>query len=264
MLIQTYQLGEGGFADMLRSIFAYYTFCQMNDIKYYVHFNGKLGLCFDLERISDRPYKLFIDIGSKSTERTQYFLKDIKNNKDECFVVRSNIFDFVSFDDLKKYRESFLKFMKLSDVVKNRIINNKVINELNEFNKELNKFKELTAIHVRCGDKYMNHVNIESDSRMNPEKAIEIINKMINNKIIIFSDNEQVRKEFKDHIVFNEIVEHTALTDADIVDTVAEFFIMMSCKKIIALTNSGFSFWASFLGLIPLVDENDNERMLKY
>lgn len=252
MIIHTYHYGDGGLGDMLRSMFAYFVFCKKNDIEYKIFFdsNGPFESCFESsEGVEKVDYK-FLNIGSKSTQETHNFLKVCKEHKDKNFLVRSNIFDFVSFDDLRLFKSEFLNFLKPTEAVKDRINDNRLENQ------------NFSSIHIRCGDKFMSSVNIASDSRLDPssEETIQLIDETIEfldfDNVTIFTDNEYIKSKYPYRVnLLNSKIQHTALKTNykfSYIDTVAEFFIMGLSEKIVSLSNSGFSFWSAFLHDKPL------------
>ena len=278
-LIHSYQYGLGGLADFLRSVYAYYVYCHLNEIPYFLYIeNHPFSICFKMKEIPEEYKKdlnVFQDIGSSSSEKTKTILNSIK--KDNC-IVFSNIFDFVSFEDLKKYRNDFIKFLDLTEPVTSRI--NFLLNfyNLNEFN----------SIHIRMGDQLMSQVNIASDIRVRPselQKKVLIAVEFLRPKsrpIVLFTDNKELKnilikdktdKSSADIIVMKTQIHHTALQSVDIIstiDTIAEFFIMGLSNEIVTLSSSGFSFWSSFIfnrDLYQIVDNRVSvfkESDLKY
>ena len=182
-LIHSYAYNSGGLADFLRSVFAYYVHCRINEIPYFLWVQDHpFEFCFKVQDIPAEftsNLKLFKDVGSTKTEKTEEILRLIKT--ENCIII-SNIFDFVSFRDLKQYRADFLKFLKLTEPVLTRI----------EFLRNFYKLEKYNAIHIRLGDKLMKHVNIPSDIRIKDNlsfnKDLEVsLNFLKNNKpIVIF------------------------------------------------------------------------------
>jgi hypothetical protein len=247
-LIHTYQAGAGGIGDFLRSVYAYFVYCNINNIKYYLNLGSHpFSYCFGVQTIPQNHTNnliSFMDIGGSHTAKTLAFLNAIKS--DNNYIVVSNIFDFVSFQQMKQYREKFLEFLHFTPIVYKRV-------------EELNKIGGLfNAIHVRCGDKFMNVVNIPSDERVKPDQvdlsnAIKFLNDL---PIVLFSDTPQILKKYsKELIILDQTPQHTALnygTNDAYINTVSEFLILSSANRIVSLTNSGFSFWAAFLFNKPL------------
>jgi hypothetical protein len=248
MLIHTYNYGDGGIGDMLRSMLAYFVYCKKNNIEYYIYFNNHpYEFCFKKQNIpikeNDIVYR-FIDIGSTSTEKTRKFLEEILDTS-KIWIIRSNIFDFEP--DIKKYTKQFLEFLELSDIIKER----------------LNKFNfDYVSIHIRRGDIFMPNVNIQSDSRLNDiDKIISNISdikKDIKEPVLIFSDSVEIKKYYQSESL-NTNIHHTAIKTNDYqkdiqgtIDSVFEFFVIGNSTRVISLSNSGFSYWAAFIHDKPI------------
>lgn len=265
MLFQSYSYGEGGLGDMLRSMFAYFVYCKKNNIQYSIYFNHHpYQSCFKENKPDTNGLKddepIFVDIGSTSTDKTREFLNKILDNS-KIWTVRSNIFDFVPLEELRKFTKEFREFLELSDQLKERI----------------SKFKhDFVSIHVRRGDVFMPNVNIRSDSRLSDLNDIisniSNIKKLLNTNlpIFLFSDNEELKRHYINHpelgiSCLNTKIHHTAIhtgyhTDIiGTIDSVSEFFIMGRSKKIVALSNSGFSFWSAFIHDVPLYKYSNNQ-----
>lgn len=283
-LVHSYQYGYGGIGDMLRSMFGYFVYSKIHNIDYYLDFSKTdLKYCFDnkfdFEEANEQNKNIlsFTQIGSKSDAKTKEYLQfilDSKNNPDIVIVIYSNIFDFVSFDDLKTHRTEFLDFLKLSETVRNRI------DELLK-NSGL-KEKEFNSVHVRCGDHFMSTINIDCDSRINPNDSVNIIKSIVekNNtdgfKTLLFTDNEPLKNYHKNlgaktldiNIIHSAIgplssaKEDLEKNKKNTIDTVAEFFIIASSNSVIAIKDSGFSFWSTFLYGTPLYRINNDKITL--
>lgn len=273
MIVQTYNYGDGGLADTLRSMLAFYIFCKKHSITYYISFGEHpFSLCFSPlpPKIENgTKFSLFENMSGKTDIQMANFLKYISNDKSFVlpnnailpnFVVRSNVFDFMTIKELEENKKEFLEYLNVTDRVKERI-------------RDFGKVENFVAIHVRCGDIYMKEVNCGVDARMTPENAAKIIDKITKDgrereKFILFTDNYWLKEKY-DHLCLNGIIHHTALKMGDkekeiegVIDCVAEFFAMGTAKKIITLTNSGFSFWSAFFHNVPIfeIGEDGIER----
>lgn len=263
-LIHTYNYGDGGIGDFLRSVFAYFVFCKKNNISYYLYIqHHPFKYCFNKQNIP-KEYLInlqsLINIAGTYNNDTLEILKLLINNKDKNFIIRSNVFNFISFDELKKERLEFIKFLEISDLIKNNI---KLL---------LKNIEDYSIIHVRCGDKHMNNINIQSDSRINlSDKIIEDIIKvkylLKTNNVIFLTDSESLKNKIKENIeniiILNSKIYHTSLpgNDDGIIDSFTEFLIMGYSKNNIVFSNSGFSFWSSFIFDVPIykIIINDEE-----
>jgi hypothetical protein len=276
-IIHSFKYTYGGLGDLLRSMFAYYIYCQRECIEYYLDFSRtNLKYCFNNkvpESYNGTPFEIFKQIGSSSTQETFEFLGLIKDNPERNIIIYSNIFDFISKKDFVKYRSEFSEFLELSDPVKRRIrilLESAGIHDNN-----------YASVHLRCGDAHMNEINVSCDSRMDPNESLEsIINNCVSfvrrfasghemsnsgsltvsGPIILFTDNQKVKnlyikdsvkKEEKGIIVLDTTIRHTTLPTngpeelSSIIDAVAEFYIMGNSKVTISIIDSGFSYWSS-------------------
>lgn len=282
-------LDKFGLGDTIRSVFSFFVFCKMYDIPFLLYLkdsklknyiydsfekNKKLEelylkdtdgniLSLDSDRIPKTEF--FIDVNDGLNE----FLQDMREDTGSMYVVCSNLFDFVSFEVLSMYKKDFLHFLQFKSNVLDKV--NKLYGSFND---------DFTAIHVRCGDKYMSKINCFGDSRLAPNKALNKINSVI--KILkkkyglevkIFTDNYYIKNRFIQN-TFNTNIGHTVVTDNEdeILDSIVEFVLLGLSAATVMMTNSGFSFWTSFIYDVPLYkydDENDNiseflTRNLKY
>jgi len=261
-LIHSYTHGNGGLGDFLRSLFAYYVYCKIHEIPYYLFIKGHpFEFCFKQIPIPEmylKDLKTFRDVGSSSDKQTEDILNRIK--KENCLVI-SNKFDFIHMDLLKKHRTDFLKFLELTDPVNTRI---KFL--MNFYNLDELSFN---SIHIRLGDKLMKNVNVASDIRIkdntsfNNDFSLGLKFLRSNKPIVIFTDNTNLKNQLKinktikidphtviDVTLLDTSIEHTALHNIDTIsaiDTIAEFYIMGLSENIVTLSSSGFSFWSSFL-----------------
>jgi len=276
-LIHTYKYQScGGIADFLRSVFAYYIYCLKNNIPYYLHIDDHpFQLCFyntnnQLPEHHKTNLHSLCDVASKTSKNTLDILEKIKDLSVN-YIILSNIFDFIPFEEFGRHRESFLKFLSISDIVKIRI-RELLSNDLITSSKYL--YKPYNAIHIRLGDKFMPQINIQSDIRMSNDpitsvkKAIEFLGK--DKPILIVSDNLEIKKLIKDLdsniFILNSKIHHSALPSnniMDFIDTVSEFVILGSADTIVSLAQSGFPFWSSIIFGRPLYLVS-NEEVVKY
>jgi len=264
-IYSSYTYGCGGYGDFIRSLFAFFVYCTENNIKHILYIpNHPLNQCFECitENLS-YPVKKYIDMGNYDKE---LIIAELNRCSDENYniIIYSNTFNFVSFELLKKYTFEFKIFLKLSDAVKHRIDTLK--NQINNI--------EYTAIHIRCGDKFMecNSQCINDDIRIDPaqdilyKKLTKSINYLKNNynlPICLFTDVQSLKEKLckqYDLLCFNTEIHHTACTsnkENAFIDSVVEFELLGQSKAIIKFTNTGFAFWSAFINNIPLFIYDD-------
>lgn len=283
VLIHSYKNGFGGLGDLIRSMFAYFVFCKLNDIEYHVDFSEtNLHYCFDnklpdkyknyKEHKKNSDIQIFNQIGSSATLETRKILEYIKNNKNKIVIIYSNIFDFVCFEELKEYTKDFIDYLKFS---------NQVISRVNDLLKESElALGSYATIHVRCGDAYMEKININSDTRITYNQAVMKVDKIMSFlkkryeevPVLLLSDNVQLknRNMILGTKILNTEIYHTTLVSISnkeiqgIVDAVAEFYIMGHSKCIVSVKDSGFSFWSSFLFDVPMYKLNEKDDIVKF
>lgn len=250
-VIHTYCYGDGGFGDFIRSVFAYYVYCKIHNIEFYWYIeNHPFQSFFENDNISLENSELFFNVGSYN-KSTQDFLELIKTNKDKKYIVRSNVFNFIDFETLKEYRESFRNYLL-----------NKIKKDLKDRIDFLRPSEDFSCVHLRCGDYFMPIINIQSDMRIDFSKLENKIKKLEGNHVI-FSDSSQIKNFIKkirsEWTILDTHIHHTAVNGPynGHLDSIAEFFIMGLSKKIIVFSNSGFSFWSSFIFDVPLFNDDN-------
>lgn len=247
----------GGLGDTLRSIFAYFVYCKLQNIDYYVSFDKHpFNLCFNMPNYKPTPEDKFYFFNCPYTERQK--LTDlhnfIENNKHLNYIIRTSIFDFISFKQLRNNNKEFLQFLNVTPLIKQNVEQQLLTHNL--------KDKKFCSIHVRCGDFYMIN-NSHSDNRITLNTAIDKIKSIITNNptelFILFTDNYELREHFEAMLItLDTTIGHTGINPNEqaVVDSVTEFFIMGRSEKIITLSKSGFSFWSAFINNVPLYNEN--------
>jgi hypothetical protein len=121
------------------------------------------------------------------------------------------------------------------------------------------------SIHLRLGDKFletdMSYVICKDDVRdFNQNALFEYIESNSTSPIIFFCDNNAYKTFLKLKYPFLHVlpssIGHTGLqntTEAQILDTVTEFYILTQSSKIIVASKSGFSIVASKFKQIPIL-----------
>jgi hypothetical protein len=120
------------------------------------------------------------------------------------------------------------------------------------------------SIHLRCGDNYIkNHEIYENNSRdcrWNSKHSIKLKYFLRKNKkpFIFFTDNIQfkndIKKKFNNLITLNVDIHHTGfeIKDKELLDSIAEFYVLSNSKKIIMIVESGFARMAARINNIPI------------
>lgn len=288
VVIHGYKNGYGGLGDFLRSAFSHFVFCKINKIEYFIDFSEtNLKYCFNNVSPMTGPKnrltntRVMTQIGSTTTQETRKNLEILKKEgavPNKVFIVYSNIFDFIEMSELKMHTKEFLEFLEFSETVKTRA--KSLIEETLNVEIVEDIWPYYTGIHVRCGDAHMDKTNIQSDSRITPNSSVNKIDVAIaflrtqnidkdskDNKdsIILFTDNTNLKK--KSIILgihtLNDSVHHTSMPTANqqevegLVDSVTEFYLLMKSKCNVGIVDSGFSYWSSFFGSVPLYRVND-------
>lgn len=118
--------------------------------------------------------------------------------------------------------------------------------KLTDFSKKIINVKNSVAIHIRRGD-YITNGNYEICSTNYFLNAIKkISNELINPEFFIFSDDLEFAKR---EIIINLPVHFSVNYNTDI-SNIEDFFNMTLCKHHI-ISNSTFSWWASWLNVYP-------------
>ena len=105
--------------------------------------------------------------------------------------------------------------------------------------------KDYLAVHIRVGDGFVN-----KKSNFNVDDAIIVVNKWKDNVVVVFSDNEHVKQQFKNYgfLIHEMDVFHiNECKNNSLIPTIAEFFIIGFSKKVLAFNYSGFYHISSFL-----------------
>jgi len=245
-LIFNHLQGDTGLGDTIRGMYAYFILSKKIGFSMYYDFTDQnLGHCFttNIEHICDKNCKIFRDMSATGSEKTHEFVNFIttiaKYPEKQVFHIRTNhCFDVVSFEDLtnKEYREAFLKWLKISPKLESRI-------------KNLSPTSSYISIHIRCGDHHMQNGPCTNDSRCDPndKKLDQLIENLAKKGNIVFTDNLELRNKFKKYCLNTKTAIHIGqkATSEEVIDTVAEFFILGKGSKIIASVRSGFSYWPS-------------------
>jgi hypothetical protein len=259
LVVQIYEYGAGGIGDMFRSMLAYFTWCKLHDINYKISFTGtNYEKCFitddNIVGITDSVATVLTDIGSTATEKTYKFLNELKKKKQgQLYIIVSNIFDFVTLEQMALNIEPFKKLLNCSPIVTESIVK-----------------ERHNSIHIRCGDAHMRYKNCRSDDRVNPDdvpllikRAVEFLRTKNDYDIFLFTDNNEIKTHgVKEGLrIMDTTIFHTALNDKVIgprgtVDAVIEWFSLGNSEIIVSIGESGFSFWSAFIHNVQLYNCN--------
>ncbi len=291
VVIHSYKNGYGGLGDVIRSMFAYFVYFKINNIEhYYLDFSETdLKHCFDntvpLNYKKIRNTRMFIHIGSSSTQEHKKALELLKSEgslTNKLFIIYSNIFDFIDVKELRKHTVDFMNFLQFSMAVKNRAAEILDLSSIMECGSGSGSRSNFAAIHVRCGDAFMEKTNIQSDSRITPNSAvnkIEYIIKFLKETkdyselpIVLFTDNTSLKNKcgILGITSLSTKVHHTSLATSNpkelegLVDSAAEFLLLTKSKCVVSIKDSGFSYWSSFLGSVPLYKLNDENEVVVF
>jgi len=131
----------------------------------------------------------------------------------------------------------------------------------------LDKIKEYTSIHLRLGDKHLetdaSYVCCKDDER---KFSIASLRKYItenkSKRLVFFCDNNsfknKIKEEYPHVIITNSFIGHTSLkntTDAQTLDSITEFYLLIKSEEIVCASYSGFSLVAALFTektVIPL------------
>jgi hypothetical protein len=263
----------GGIGDFIRASLSFFSFCQRNNIEYYINFDENIHLkeCFELIDIPDHS-------SNKNTEHISllggiYTLNDLEPvldkiiNVKNIYYIKTNALGFENIDDINKIKEHYFKYILKPSLKVIECIEN----IYSEYNIHDNNY---ISIHVRCGDVNMNNNSANNkDNRINLENDniycyyVDSINNFYDNygdnlSIILHSDSQNFKTEIKNInnkiITLDVNIKHIAenIKDSDInsyISTVAEFYIISKANKIyMPKVYTGFSHIASIINNKPL------------
>jgi len=254
VIIFNHCISDSGLGDTIRSLFSYFILSRKIGFKIYYDFSGQnLGHCFlaNTDHKCTKDCKFFKDF-SKGPIKTHEFINFLTivskyPKESHLFHVRSNhCFDVVPYKDLhkKENTEAFMKWLKLTPELEARI------KHFTPKGKEGTPLK-YTALHIRCGDKFMQNGPCVGDSRLNPmDKSINLLveNLTTKEKIILFTDNDELKNKYRKYCLDTKAIHiGQKAVPTSVIDTVSEFFLVGMATRIVAPIRSGFSYWPSVL-----------------
>ena len=243
LVVQTYKKGiPNGLGDFLRSSFANFVYCyHSGDYKYDMYFkDGIFEKTFESIELLDRPFRHISTCDFKAM---------LKSNE-----------EIYKEDEIMAYK-TFLE-KRMSERLKERI-------------HRLSPKTSFDAIHIRTGDHFT--PIYKPDIRCKEDIAIGILetflkNKKLNNPVL-FTDSSILKdivmqREMPIKIIFS-IPLHTAYNNCkevdkiDVIDSVAEFFIMGRADRIFTFSStdgyerlSSYSLMSSFIYDKPIYNVN--------
>jgi hypothetical protein len=151
--------------------------------------------------------------------------------------------------------ERLSTMFSISDTVKNH-----------EIVKQYSNF-DYISLHIRLGDKHMEHINSPDDRHYKENLVIEFLESNKDKNILLFCDNakykQELQQKYKNVSITSAKVVHynqKGTTEEEVLHTVIEFYLLSKSKKIYAASNSGFSYIASFYGNVPYVLLDTSEK----
>ncbi len=231
--IYTYDFGDGGLGDFINYLmYAIYKYGEKVSIKI------------------DHPIYKYLVFKDESY--------DYKKNRpiNECQIIKAKDFWEEQIND-KEYFKKKNKFYDYFDFTE----------KLTKIAESLIPKRDYSTVHIRLGDGYLENKNRThmwclDDKRLdgrNSDYYVEIISKITDKPLMLFSDNNIFKKEIKEKvedIIINDFdIIHTGHTYVDSTDfdkqlelTIVEFLLLVKSKKIHALTHSLFSIMAYLIG----------------
>ena len=258
----SYTYNQGGYGDFIRSIFAVFVYCKINNIEHKIYIPDH-PLNKSIESVKEKlnyPVLKFVD--NYHTNAPMLYELNKCNDKDYNTIIYSNQFDFIPFNVLELYKNEFKNFIKFTPEFKQRMITLK--NQINNV--------EYVAIHIRCGDKFMEcNSQCVNNYLINPnserllkifEKTIEYLKQNYNLPICLFTDVKTLKDKLckkYDVLSFDTEIHHVASSNNKenaFIDPIAEFELMGEAKAIVKLANSGYVYWTAFIHDVPLFKYN--------
>jgi len=249
-LVFVFLVGHGGIGDCIKFFMQALYYSIKNNIKLY-YFRSNIPIEKYLKLNHDKMY--FVE-GFDKLVRTDY--SNLINLEPNIYhyIYPSDLYSqplnvTLNFDDLVNIKDVFY----LSDEViltKNRLISPNIDNYI--------------SVHLRLGDKHLEtdkeYVICVNDERWFDEKKLfNFIEDNIEKNIIFFCDNNGYKLKLKERydklIITNSDIGHTSLSntsESQLLDALAEFYIMSNSYKIYNASDSGFSLMASKFNNIPL------------
>ena len=227
-----------GIADFIRASLNLYSFCKKRNYAFYIDFKGT-----PYETLFDTPtFKNQCSINIRDATGTPpigYREEEFENKIIPGKTYNFTINYIIITPDI--YPDSFLDIFKPSESVLNYI-------------ESLHFPKEYIAVHIRLNDSCIGTVqNIDFEKY---KETIEKINETCL-PVIIFSNNEYIKKVFKEKYSFliHEMpILHTGNATGinkekkeSYLKTIAEFYLIGFSSKVLSFHYSGFSHISSYL-----------------
>ena len=241
VLIHNYRLRAlYGISDFLRASLNLFSFCKKRNFEYFIDFSDdNLNKCFDIQQ-SEIPKNSKSKIVFGQTNFVNFREKELELKLDgKNFVeIDSNCINITS----ELYIDEFNLFLRPSKLVLDYIENQHLP-------------KNYQSVHIRAGDCF-----ISKKSSFNIQNAVSIINKWKTTDVLIFSDNEYLKQEFKIYgfLIHDMKIIHTTTKGVSYIETIAEFYMIMFSTGILAFNYSGFSHLSSFLGKVKYTNVDNN------
>ena len=248
-VVYDFKLGNGGIGDYCK--FFMYVLCLCIKHKFRIHYvvNG-----IPIETYMRLKYsQMYInrcEIPQAKRIKTEHEMFET-----DCSIVTSDIFyNTYTYDAIT---------LRISDVFE---FSDTII--LNSCRLFYQRPSDYISLHLRLGDKYletdMSFVVCKDDERtFDTDKLLRFIEDNHQRNIVLFCDNNNCKLDLKTKysqiIIIDCNIGHTSLsntTEAQIIDTISEFYIMCNSSHIYSATPyfSGFSAMAAKFKNIPISD----------
>jgi hypothetical protein len=235
-----------GFADFIRASLGIHGFCVKHGYNFFIDFaDDVLNRLFDIPKYTipsnEKVYEIHDAMGGAVEGYfEQGFEQQVaKHNYYKITINRINI-------TKELYPDLFNEILKPKQCLLDYISN-------------LNFPKEYLAVHIRVGDNYLlKEANVDFERYFS--KITQVAKDL---PVIIFSDNNSVKQQFKHRFGFliHDIpIIHTRETRNfdNFLKTIAEFYMIAFSKRVLSFNYSGFSHVSSYLYKKEYIVDYDN------
>lgn len=251
-LIYDFKVGYGGIGDLLKFFIYTLRLCIKHNVRLYYLVNN-----IPLEKyIKLKNPKMYISKESTAGRRynqiqTASEIGAIRPN--ECaFICPWALYSSFTFEEDTEINADEVFYF--SDEVKSNVKN--IL--------QCEVSPQYTSIHLRLGDKFLetdkSFVLCKDDARDYSEEALfKFIRGNSDRRLLFFCDNGayklKIKETFENIMITDSKIGHISLsntTDAQVLDTVTEFYILTNSDEIVCASQSGFSKMASLFGRTPM------------
>jgi hypothetical protein len=248
-VVYDFKLGNGGIGDYCKFFMYVLCLCIKHKFRIYYVINA-LPIETHMRLKYDQIYINRYEIPQTKRIKNEHELFDT-----DCSIVTSDIFyNTYTYDAIT---------LRISDVFE---FSDTII--LNSYRLFSHPPSDYISLHLRLGDKHletdMSYVVCKEDERtFDSDKLLQFIEDNRQRNIVFFCDNNQCKLDLKTKysqiIIIDCNIGHTSLsntTEAQIIDTISEFYIMCNSSHIYSATPyfSGFAAMAAKFKNIPISD----------